>query len=39
MMKVIKEKEKIFKKIKLRIKIDELETFGSVKGLIVGGIV
>jgi hypothetical protein len=33
MMKVIKEKEKIFKKIKLRIKIDELETFGSVKGL------
>jgi hypothetical protein len=33
MMKVIKEKEKIFKKIKLRIKIDELETFGPVKGL------
>jgi len=33
MMKVIKKKEKIFKKIKLRIKIDELETFGPVKGL------
>ena len=32
-MKVIKEKEKIFKKIKLRIKIGELETFSSVKGL------
>jgi hypothetical protein len=33
MMKVIKKKEKIFKKIKLRIKIDELKTFGPVKGL------
>jgi len=33
MMKVIKKKEKIFKKIKLRISIDELETFGPVKGL------
>jgi hypothetical protein len=33
MMKVIKKKEKIFKKIKLRIKIDELETFSPVKGL------
>jgi hypothetical protein len=33
MMKVIKKKEKIFKKIELRIRIDELETFGPVKGL------
>jgi hypothetical protein len=33
MMKVIKKKEKIFIKIKLRIKIDELETFSPVKGL------
>jgi hypothetical protein len=33
MMKVIKKKEKIFKKIELRISIDELETFGPVKGL------
>jgi hypothetical protein len=33
MMKVIKEKEKIFKKIELRIKIDGLETFGPIKGL------
>jgi hypothetical protein len=33
MMKVIKEKEKIFKKIKLRISIEELETFSPVKGL------
>ena len=32
-MKVIKKKEKIFKKIKLRIKIDELKTFGPVEGL------
>ena len=32
-MKVIKEKEKIFKKIELRIRIDELETFSPVKGL------
>jgi hypothetical protein len=37
MMKVIKKKEKIFKKIKLRIKIDELETFGPVKGLFRRG--
>jgi len=33
MMKEIKEKEKIFKKIKLRISIDELKTFTPVKGL------
>jgi len=33
MMKVIKKKEKIFKKIELRISIDELETFGPIKGL------
>jgi len=37
MMKVIKEKEKIFKKIELRIRIDELETFGPVKGLFRRG--
>jgi len=37
MMKVIKKKEKIFKKIKLRIKIDGLETFGPVKGLFRRG--
>ena len=37
MMKVIKEKEKIFKKIELRIKIDELETFSPVKGLFRRG--
>jgi hypothetical protein len=37
MMKVIKKKEKIFKKIKLRISIDELETFGPVKGLFRRG--
>ena len=36
-MKVIKEKEKIFKKIKLRIKIDELETFSPVKRLFRRG--
>jgi hypothetical protein len=37
MMKVIKEKEKIFKKIELRIKIDELGTFSPVKGLFRRG--
>jgi hypothetical protein len=37
MMKVIKKKEKIFKKIKLRIKIDELETFSPVKDLFRRG--
>jgi hypothetical protein len=37
MMKVIKEKEKIFKKIELRIIIDELKTFGPVKGLFRRG--
>jgi hypothetical protein len=33
MMKVIKKKEKIFKKIKLRIRIDELEIFSPVEDL------
>jgi len=37
MMKVIKKKEKIFKKIELRIIIDELKTFGSVNGLFRRG--
>jgi hypothetical protein len=32
-MKIIKKKEKIFKKIKLRIRTDGLETFSPVKGL------
>jgi hypothetical protein len=34
MMKVIKGKEKIFKKIKLRIRIDEVENLRSCKGFI-----
>ena len=36
-MKVIKKKEKIFKKIELRIRIDELEIFSPVKGLFRRG--